>query len=381
MKKSKYLLLLGIAIILFVTACTTINEIGKINMISNRNIDPNLKYQLISTYSGSSREEVKSSKAKNIEEAIDQTVKKVPGGEFLMNVKLFQIDKIYFAAVGDVWGVANNIAIRGFQTGNKVTWKRMGVFISGVISALKDDNTCFVKTGNETYEVKYTELTKSAENLDNNQIGEIVVGSKVNFKNDGKVVAGEIISIDNINRRAKISFLNIYGETDSKETGLNNISLLTQSQYELAINKQNEEIAKYKFTIGQKVSWIEEGISKIGLVSLLDSKSHKASIKFTDLYGDEQTKKVKYLSISALSDEQYSDEFEKLNKEIAKHKFIVGEKVVWLKNALFNNNQTIINAEVISIDELNNRASIKYIDAKNIERISQVDLLELSKIK
>jgi hypothetical protein len=93
--------------ILFITimaSCGSVKQIGKVNMISNRNIERNLDYKPLLNYAGGSNRELRKSRAKTIEQAIDQTVKKVPGGEFLMNVKIYFVKGKYYAAEGDVWG-------------------------------------------------------------------------------------------------------------------------------------------------------------------------------------------------------------------------------------------------------------------------------------
>jgi hypothetical protein len=111
MKKLIIALLIGTTIL----SCTSVRQIGKVNMVSTRNIDPNLDYSLISTYSGGSKRELKKSRAKSIEDAIDQTVKKVPGGEFAMNVKIYTVRKInreYIAVEGDVWGKAGEASYK-----------------------------------------------------------------------------------------------------------------------------------------------------------------------------------------------------------------------------------------------------------------------------
>ena len=165
MKKLTFLLLL---VILF-SACTSINQIGKVNMISNRNIDPNLKYQVITTYSGGSKREFKKSRATSIENAIDQTVRKVPGGEFVMNAKIYLVKSKYIAVEGDIWGNPAQQSYRGFKSGDSVTWKTKSItngtkFFTGKISALKDDKNCLVKVDNETdktIELSYDDLTKT----------------------------------------------------------------------------------------------------------------------------------------------------------------------------------------------------------------------------
>jgi hypothetical protein len=168
MKKLGYLLLLPI---LFV-GCSNVQQAGKVNMISNRNVDPNLEYKLLTTYSGGSKKELKKSKATSIESALDETVRRVPGGEFVMNAKIYKRGK-YFALEGDVWGTPMETSFRGFKMGDKVTWKNKNVidkltgdqpnYLTGVISALKNDKTCLIKVDGDvkkTIELSYEEITK-----------------------------------------------------------------------------------------------------------------------------------------------------------------------------------------------------------------------------
>ncbi len=171
--KRKALLWLFIALAVFVLpSCISVKEVGKVSMISTRNVSMKTDYVLVSSYSGGSKSDLKKSKATNIEEAVDQTVRKVPGGEFLMNAKINLVyhrvsGKAFFAIEGDVYGnkSANGGAersYRGFQTGDKVSWgNKLTGFKSGTIKSLKDDKTCLVETEDgRTVEKKYDELSK-----------------------------------------------------------------------------------------------------------------------------------------------------------------------------------------------------------------------------
>ncbi len=154
-------LFLALMVIIAISSCTSVKQIGKVNMISNRNVDPNLNYDVISTYSGGSDKELKKTKVKTIEDAVDQTVRKIPGGEFLMNAKIYLVDGQYIAVEGDVWGTKSNFAYRGFKIGDKVTWKAKGDFKIGIIKTLKDDKTCLIEEENsEITEKKYDEISK-----------------------------------------------------------------------------------------------------------------------------------------------------------------------------------------------------------------------------
>ena len=150
------------------TGCKSVRQIGKVNMISNRNVDPSMKYQVITTYSGGSKNEFKKSKALSIEDAIDQTVRKVPGGEFIMNAKIYLLKEKYIAVEGDVWGNAGERSYRGFKVGDFVTWKTSLIngnkYLKGTISTLKDDKKCLVKLidTDKTVELQYDEISKTA---------------------------------------------------------------------------------------------------------------------------------------------------------------------------------------------------------------------------
>ena len=165
MKKIVYFLLLAVIF----TACTSVEQIGKVNMISNRNVDPQLKYQVLTTYSGGTSKEFKKSRATSIEDAVDQTVRKVPGGEFVMNAKIYLVKGKYIAVEGDVWGNLAQQSYRGFKVGDTVTWKSKSVtkgtkYLTGKISTLKDDKSCLVKVDDETgkiIELEYDEITKT----------------------------------------------------------------------------------------------------------------------------------------------------------------------------------------------------------------------------
>lgn len=149
-------------------SCTSIKQIGSVNMISTRNIESAASYKLIKSYAGSGKSELKKNKAKTVEQAVDAVVRSTPGGEFLKNVKVYVIDSKYYSVEGDVWGVASEITFKGFRAGDRVTWKTHSLangdkFYTGIIISLKDDKKCLVKedVGGETREIKYEDLSKS----------------------------------------------------------------------------------------------------------------------------------------------------------------------------------------------------------------------------
>lgn len=162
----KHALLLFTTIVLICISCgTVIKHVGTINMISTRNINPDGKYKLLSTYMGSSKKDKEESRATSINQAVDDIVKKVPGGDYLMNCKIYLVNNRYWAIEGDVWGTGEGNtgpSFRGFAVNDTVTWKDNGSsYATGTVIAIKD-NICLVKplNGNQTIEVKYENLTK-----------------------------------------------------------------------------------------------------------------------------------------------------------------------------------------------------------------------------
>ena len=153
-----------VTISLIAASCSSVKVIGSVNMLSHRNVNTQTEYQLLTSYAGGSPKERKKSKAVTIEDAIDQTVKKVAGGEYLMNAKIYQIvngRKMFYFCEGDVWGSKENVSYRGFKVGDKVIVDGV-VNTIATIKSLKDDKTCFIMRINGVIEeVKYDRISKA----------------------------------------------------------------------------------------------------------------------------------------------------------------------------------------------------------------------------
>jgi hypothetical protein len=114
MKNVKFLF---ICIVLsMLTSCMVFSEAGRLNMVSVRNVDSGVKYQLLQRNVEYTKKEMRKNCKASIEEAIDDLVKKVPGGEYVMNAKIsvcvvpgnlfngYQ-PKCFYIVTGDVWGI------------------------------------------------------------------------------------------------------------------------------------------------------------------------------------------------------------------------------------------------------------------------------------
>ena len=158
---------LTIAILLAVLfGCSSVHQIGQVNMISSRNVDSKTDYVLIKTGTNDSKANFRKNKASTVDQAINNMVQNVPGGEFLKNAKIYTDGKS-FAVLGDVWGVSESANIEGFKIGDKVLIKNSilnkGKFSHGEITGLKDRKTCIVKVDNgQEKEYNYTDLSKAS---------------------------------------------------------------------------------------------------------------------------------------------------------------------------------------------------------------------------
>lgn len=160
----RYILLVSLTAIMF-SGCFSAKQIGKVNMISNRNIDSKGDYVAIKNYIGGSKKELKRLKAPTLEQAIDNVVRNVPGGEFIKNVKIYVVNGKYFAVEGDVWGFTSDANFKGFHVGDHVQWKDGGQTHKGTISDLTNDKECTIKedvTGNLKV-AKYSELLRAVD--------------------------------------------------------------------------------------------------------------------------------------------------------------------------------------------------------------------------
>lgn len=153
--KNTYKLLSILIGILTLTSCSTyysITPVGNLVTVSTRNTEKTIDYEQIQTYAGVSRTDVEAAisssrkgrikkknpiikeinqyKAKTLHEAADYVVKGVAGGEFLHNVRVFQVNEVsrtsfksFYVISGDVWGLVDeNTEIKGFHINDKVAF-------------------------------------------------------------------------------------------------------------------------------------------------------------------------------------------------------------------------------------------------------------------
>ncbi|MGE5449335.1 MAG: hypothetical protein ACM3PR_13315, partial [Bacteroidales bacterium] len=112
-----------------------------------------------------SRSNFRKNKAATVDQAINNVVSDVPGGEFLKNAKLYTDGKDW-AVLGDVWGVIESANVEGFRIGDRVLIKNSILnkdkFSRGEVTGFKDRKTCIVKVeGGNMKEFNYSDLSKA----------------------------------------------------------------------------------------------------------------------------------------------------------------------------------------------------------------------------
>lgn len=109
---------------------------------------------------------------------------------------------------------------------------------------------------------------------------------------------GKIVSLNDKSHKARINYLDIYGETKSKDVPYLDVTIIEANEHQSKLEAWNVEVAKYKFSVGEKVSWSGKGSEMVqGEVVSLDDKAHQAEVKFTNEKGEEKVVKKGYLKL------------------------------------------------------------------------------------
>lgn len=158
-----------ILVCFFFTSCNVYDNLGTVTVLSSKQIDFNKKYCLKQSFAGSSNKELKknASPTNNINEALDNLIKSVPGGIFVMNARiLYGLHGV--TVTGDVYGLCdeedkkeNAQTQNSFSVGDDVMFKKGESFIKAEIEAIKNDNECIIRSQSGAYfPAKFSDLIK-----------------------------------------------------------------------------------------------------------------------------------------------------------------------------------------------------------------------------
>ncbi|MGB3852275.1 MAG: hypothetical protein WA958_20090 [Tunicatimonas sp.] len=157
------------AVLITLSACSSVKEVGRVNMISTRNVDSSFDYERLGSFVELTKRQKKKSRNETISAAINSTVQSVPGGEFIMNARVYLIDGKYFAVEGDIWG-SKSKEYRGYEIGDVVQWSTVTGKKRGVITGFANKEEFMVQEDGEDFsdKVKIEKLNKVSGSSDAN---------------------------------------------------------------------------------------------------------------------------------------------------------------------------------------------------------------------
>ena len=318
----------------------------------------------------------------NFETIIENAMKKYPyfNGLIFNDEDFSKVDIIRFKDLG--------VSRGGISVGSKVSFISLKrIYYGEVVQLEKDRGTVRYLNIFDEDKIKsiyYTKLTPVSEEeyiLKKEDFKKKI--EKYKFKKDDKVTwitddkshFGIVFSVDNTKHRATVKYINIFDEEKISEVKYLELEKITEEEYNLKIDEFQKEIAKYKFDIGEKVSWISGNETEYGEIVKLNNTLHRASIKYLNIYTEEKIKSIPFLNLLKVSEEDFKIETEKKINESLKYKFEIGEKVTWTKKSKQYTGQ------VIELNDNVHKASVKYIDKNNVHQIDKVKYLNLNKVE
>lgn len=196
----------------------------------------------------------------------------------------------------------------------------------------------------------------------------------MSFEKGKESFVGVITELDKDKGSVKIDYLNIYGEGNLITKKVTDIIPLTATEYEQKLANWKLEIQKYKYTVGQYATWLQQKELKFGTITKLNDKPHKASIEYLDIYGEKKIKEVPYLEVTIIDTNDYQTKLDAWNVEVSKYKFSVGEMVSWSGKG-----GAMVEGEVVGLDDKTHQAEVKYTNEKGDEKVIKKGYLKLVK--
>lgn len=236
--------------------------------------------------------------------------------------------------------------------------------------------------------VNYVKLSPvKKEQYDNNlqaqkeeiALHQFQIGEKVTWVDGKNSFYGEITALNSKKHDAVITYLSVYGEEKATTRDFLKIDKLEEPQFQNLRKNDLEEIKKHQFILGEKVSFKNDKGQKVGEVTGLNNQSHKASIKCLDVFGEAKIIEVPYLEAEKTTEENYKNEIQKDLAAAERYKFTIGEKVNWSKSNLLGTKSETIPCEIIAVNDVDHKATVKYTNKENIEKQEIVSYLNLLK--
>jgi hypothetical protein len=133
------------------------------------------------------------------------------------------------------------------------------------------------------------------------------------------------------------------------------------------------------FAYGSKVSFIDNSQVFAGEVVELESSKGNATVRFKNIYNEEEIQKMDYKKLTPITAELFIEKQKETEKLSEKYIFQIGEKVTWVSGNILGQNKKQFTGEIVKLDNKSHKASIKYLNAENKETISSISYLDLNK--
>jgi hypothetical protein len=211
--------------------------------------------------------------------------------------------------------------------------------------------------------------------------GGVAIGSKVSFIQVDKVGYGTVVELESTKGAASVKYFDKYEEEKVIRLKYTELTIISEEEYQEKKEEFKKELNKYNFNIGQKVLWTENKESSFGEIVSLDSKYHKASIKYLNKFGEEKITKVSYLNLNKLAEEDFTSKLKEHKQGIENHTFVIGETVTWIRAETLGQNLKHFTGVIMELNDNNHKATIKYLDQNNVEKLTKISYLDLTKVK
>jgi hypothetical protein len=176
------------------------------------------------------------------------------------------------------------------------------------------------------------------------------------------------------------SFEKVIEKAKKKESNFNGIIFQTENLTKADLIRFNDlESTRGGFSYGSKVSFIENGQVYAGEVIELETSKGEGSIKYKNIFNEEEINKIDYKKLTPISNELFQEKQIETEKLSEKYNFIIGEKVNWIEGNILGQNKKQQSGEIIKLDNKSHKATIKYLNAESKITISSVSFLDLIK--
>jgi len=178
------------------------------------------------------------------------------------------------------------------------------------------------------------------------------------------------------------SFEKVIDKAKKKEPYFNGIIFQVDNLSKADLIRFDElESSRGGYSFGSKVSFIDNGQIYAGEIVELETSKGNATVKFKNVFFEDELKRLNYEKLTPLSEEIYQEKLGEIEKISERYKFQIGEKVSWISSDILGKNKKQLSGEIVNLDNKLHKASVRYLNPEKKEIISTVPYIDLVKIK